>query len=341
MIHTRALPFLAMLLALPLSAQDAPALAPVGPLGYWKGDDGPNPKSAVDSSGNGFHGTYSAGATISPTVAKIKDANPSSLQLDGATGVITIPDAPVLHLNRDFSISFWKRKTTRTKDYARLIGKGNGAARNFGLWEAPGEDDRLLFQMYAQGGQPVIDLWSSTPVKPETWVHVIVTISVNSCAMYFNGTLVGNGMRAGEPGTSGDPLTFGHAGFHTFWAGQLDDIRLYNRALSMSEIVYLSAGNGAPAPPAALVAKSAVSTQVTLQWTPSPTPAPAGTATYYRVLRAAAPGQEFTAVGSMLTGAGFSDLKVEAGKTYVYRVTAVNTGGESVPSNELSVAVPK
>ena len=40
--------------------------------------------------------------------------------------------------------------------------------------------------------------------------------------------------------TSTDPLTFGAAGFHQGLFGLLDDIRLYNRALSDQEIEQLA-----------------------------------------------------------------------------------------------------
>src|SRR5678815_4725580 len=75
--------------------QASNALAPVGPLGHWKGDDGDAPKTAADSSGNGFNGTYSKGASRSATVAALKFENTGSFNLDGATGMVSVPDAPI------------------------------------------------------------------------------------------------------------------------------------------------------------------------------------------------------------------------------------------------------
>src|SRR5690349_10805024 len=173
------------------------ALAPVGPLGHWKGDDGDAPKTALDSSGNGFNGTYSPGATKSPTVAALKFENTGSINLDGAAGMVSVPDAPVLRITGDFTVSFWKRKTALAKDWTRMVGKGNGAQRNFGVWEAPEGDGRILFQMYGPGGASVIDLWSNAATPINTWTHILCTVSVNSVAMYINGQPAGNGMRTG------------------------------------------------------------------------------------------------------------------------------------------------
>jgi hypothetical protein len=316
------------------------ALAPVGPLGHWKGDDGDAPKTALDSSGNGFNGTYSPGATKSPTVAALKFENTGSINLDGAAGMVTIPDAPVLRITGDFTVSFWKRKTALTKDWTRMVGKGNGTQRNFGVWEAPEGDGRILFQMYGPGGASVIDLWSNAATPINTWVHVLCTVSVNSVAMYINGQPAGNGMRTGEPGTAADPLTFGHAGYHGFWPGQLDDIRIYNRALSMSEVAYLAAGNGPPVAPTQLASTASTPQFVAVKWTPTTTTPPAGTATYYVLKRSTTQGKDYAAVASMLPGTTCIDPKVEPGKTYFYVVTALNTGGESIASNEITVATP-
>ncbi len=311
------------------------ALAPVGPLGYWSGDDAARPGN--DSTGNGFHGKCSDGAAASKEVAPLKFPNAGSLSLNGTTGVLTIPDCPALRSAGDLTVSFWKRRTANAKDWARIVGKGNGAQRTFGVWQAPDGDNRLLFQQYDVGGRPVIDLFSPAATNVNTWYHLLVVVSVDSVALYVNGALAANGMRTGEPGTAADPLTFGHAGFHTFWAGQVDDVRIYDRALSMSEVVYLAGGQGPPAPPTALQAKDGA-----LQWTASATPPPAGTATYYLVKRSATPGKGHATVAPFMTSTSFTDANAEPGKTWHYVVTAINTGGESAPSNEVAVtAQPK
>lgn len=321
--------------------QQAPnALAPVGPLGHWKGDDGDAPKTAADSSGNGFNGSYTKGASKSATVAALKFENTGSFNLDGATGMVTVPDAPALRIVGDFTVSLWKRKTALAKDYTRLVGKGNGAQRNFGIWEAPEGDGRILFQMYGPGGGSVIDLWSNVQTPINTWTHILCTVSVNAVAMYINGQPAGNGLRTGEPGISADPLTFGFAGYHAYWAGQLDDIRIYNRALSMSEVAYLAAGHGPPVAPTQLASTAATPQFVSVKWTATTTPPPAGTATYYVLKRSATQGKDYAPVASMLPGTTCIDPTVEPGKTYYYVVTALNTGGESIASNEVTVATP-
>lgn len=316
-------------------------LAPLGPIGHWKGDDGAMPTAAGDSSGNNRNGTYSPGSgTSTNDLPPLKFSNPSCFTLDGTTGIVSIPDNPALRITGDLTIAFWKRKTALNKDWVRVLGKGNGGQRNYGVWEFPEGENRLKFQMYNQNGGSVLDLDTPAAIPLNTWAHVTIVISVNSAAFYINGALVANAQRTGEPGTSADPLTFGHAGYHGFFAGQLDDVRIYSRALSTSEVVYLAGGNGAPAPPTALASKSAAPGKVELTWTGSETPAPAGTATIYIVKRSKTAGSGHGILTSGLPIHSFVDAQAEAGATYAYLVTAVNTGGESVASNEITVAVP-
>jgi len=323
------------------AGQAAPALSPVGPLGYWKGDDGERPASAADASGNGYAGTYAAGSGGSTTVPTTKFANPLSFSLDGKSGVISIPDAPALRLSRDLTVSLWARRTADVNDWVRLVGKGNPGQRNFGVWLFPGGDGRIKFQIYNASGGSILELDSppETATKLDTWFHVTCAISGDAAALYLNGARAATGWRNGEPGVSGDPLTFGHAGYHGFFAGQLDEVRIYDRALSMSEIVYVAQGNGPPAPPAGLAASAAEAKDVKLKWTASSTTPPAGTATHYLVKRSATSGGGYAPLVSARAATIFDDATAEAGKTYYYVVTAVDAGGESGPSNELKVEI--
>ena len=329
----------ALLVCLGASPQQAPrGGAPIGPLGHWKADDGTPPQAAADASGNGFKGTYSAGASTSTEVPALKCPNTGSFNLDGATGMISIPDHPSLRITGDITVSFWKRKTAVVKDWVRIVGKGNGAQRNFGIWEYPDASGQIKCQMYGPGGQSVLELDSPAATPMNAWTHIVLTVSCNSAALYINGALVANGTRTGEPGTAADPITFGHAGYHGFFPGQIDDVRIYDRALSMGEVVYLAAGHGAPDAPAGLAATSSGAEQVTLKWNATATEPPKGTVTYYTVKRSTTAGSGYATVTWGLTGTTAIDLRPDPKATYYYVVTAINSAGESVASNEVSVA---
>lgn len=89
-----------------------------------------------------------------------------------------------------------------------------------------------------------------------------------------------------------------------------------------------------PLAPTGLTAKAG-SAQVSLAWKASAT---AATYNVYRGLEAGA--ESSTPVATGITGTSYTDTGVASGTTYFYRVAAVNTGGISRKSNEVSVTLP-
>lgn len=95
-------------------------------------------------------------------------------------------------------------------------------------------------------GDPIV----STPlaIQQGTWQHVALIVDAfaePSVRIYLNGELVGTSISSGA-NYGGYGLTIG-AGFDTdlfmpssYWIGLLDEVRVYNRALSDEEIVELS-----------------------------------------------------------------------------------------------------
>jgi fibronectin type 3 domain-containing protein len=85
-----------------------------------------------------------------------------------------------------------------------------------------------------------------------------------------------------------------------------------------------------PSAPTGVVA-TAGHTAIALNWTP------AATATTYNVYRGTTPGGEgATPIATGLTTTSFTDTSLTDGTTYYYRITAVNAGGESGQSAEVS-----
>lgn len=77
--------------------------------------------------------------------------------------------------------------------------------------------------------------------------------------------------------------------------------------------------------------------QVDLTWDPSPT-----SGVTYNVYRGTAPGVcGGTKVVSNLTLPSFSDTTVVLGASYVYAISAQNSGGESACTSELSIVIPQ
>ena len=97
--------------------------------------------------------------------------------------------------------------------------------------------------------------FGTTPVNDGKWRHLVATRdSGGGVSLYLDGKLepvgkIGFGGSADRTGmddvTTHDPLLIGRHGWkdEAFYTGELDEIRIYNRALSEKEVVRLHARN--------------------------------------------------------------------------------------------------
>jgi hypothetical protein len=84
------------------------------------------------------------------------------------------------------------------------------------------------------GGAGAIDLVSTSAQVSNVWKHYAVTTTATQSNLYVNGVLV----KTGVVNWAGDTasLFFGAYNGQSFLTGRLDDMRLYSRALSATEI---------------------------------------------------------------------------------------------------------
>jgi hypothetical protein len=197
-----------------------------GLVGYWSFDEGSG-TIAKDYSGNGNDGTIYGGATW--TTGKVG----SALSFDGVNDYVNVPDATMLRIPGDITIVFWMKKKLEATDWQRIVGKGNSAYRNYGVWEEAGTGKKILFQQYGGG----CNFFSNGTVELNQW-YFIASVRQNLTVgkIFINDQITQASCSSGSTYTSSDPLTIGYAGFHTYFPGLIDEVRIYNRALSDSEI---------------------------------------------------------------------------------------------------------
>jgi hypothetical protein len=145
--------------------------------------------------------------------------------LNGSDNFIEINNSDIYKITGNITISFWMNTNSNARDWVRLVGKGNSTKRNYGVW-LNRSNNKILFQQYNSTGKGVLNLYSLNSTVNGQWTHVTCTINNNKAKIYLNGTADSNGNRSGEPGTSGDNLSFGYAGFHTYYNGMMDEVRI-------------------------------------------------------------------------------------------------------------------
>ncbi len=245
--------------------------------------------SANDASGNGNHGTvYGA----SPTSDRL--GNPDAAYLfDGIDDYILVEDNLPLRLaNTDFSLSVWAYETQRNVNFqdALLVKRGPLTEDGWffsitGQQSASHQGVGKLYYQVSGGDDPRVYSPGSIPL--DTWTHLLVTYSNTDhvARLYVDGTQVtaSGPIPSPNPNTSFD-LCIGSdsqgMGYH--WHGKMDDVRIYNRLLSISEIHELAGILGDLTAPEALTITRAEGL-IHLNWDPVPT------ATSYNIFSSADP----------------------------------------------------
>ena len=208
------------------------ALLNLALVGHWKFEDGKGTR-ALDATPNGFDADLKGGTRWSQ--GRIGGA----VTFDGNDDAAEVPDHELLRITGDMTIAFWMKKDKEASDWSRLVGKGDTKLRNYGVWEENGASKKILWQQYDKNGKSILSFTSNADVEIGKWVHVAAVIRGKKGEIFINGRLDTSETRTGIPATSGDPLTFATCSWHSAFPGALDDIRVYNRALSAAEVAAL------------------------------------------------------------------------------------------------------
>ncbi|KKP84865.1 MAG: MSHA biogenesis protein MshQ, partial [Candidatus Moranbacteria bacterium GW2011_GWF2_35_54] len=208
-----------------------------GLVGYWKMDESTWNGTAgevEDASGNNNHGIAVGGA--STTVGKFGSGGGFDGVDDWVSTNVTLPAYPI------FTYSSWVKISSAPASTYVIIGPKDGADPDFKIYS----DRRLLLQSSGIGTVG----WSTGVVPLNEWTHVAVFCDASNkkYTFYINGQLSGSGTYAGDYFITTSKLEIGsrYLGASSFFNGNIDETRIYNRALSPDEIKQLY--NYAPGP---------------------------------------------------------------------------------------------
>jgi hypothetical protein len=278
--------------------------------------------TAADTSGNGRNATLVSG----PTFAAGKLGNALGF-VKASSQYATLPAELVSSLT-DFTISTWVNPTT-LDTWARVFDFGTGTTNYLFLSTTKGAGKpRVAFKVNGAAEQGVD---SSVALTAGAWSHVAVTLSGNTMTLYVNGAVAGTNTNVTARPSQLGSTTLNYLGKSQFndpyLNGALDDFRIYNRALSASEIGVLSAAQ-------ITVPQNVTATpgdgRITLAWN-----AVSG-ATAYTVQRSSSASGPFTVLARGITAATYADTGLADATTWYYTVAAEGLPGESAASATVS-----
>ena len=203
-----------------------------GLVGYWSFNGNAN-----DESGNGNNGTVN-GATL--TTDRFGVAN-KAYSFDGVSNSILVNHQPIFNMGNNYTISSWFNlidfNSVRTIINKNITGEGKNDYFNLSILNNSG----IIYLQFGDG--ILVDTIGTTvPITLNTW-HNAQMVMGDSVSLYLDGVLIGKKIRALSPLENTNPISIGHwINQNIFYKGKIDDIGIWNRALSHQEITALYNG---------------------------------------------------------------------------------------------------
>jgi hypothetical protein len=218
-----------------------------GPVSYWPFDEGTGTTAydAVnDNDGTIYEATWST-SDYAPVASNV-----ASLQFDGFNDYVGIPDSDSLDTGTQFTIAAW----FKTDDVDKVDPKTESKTQTivmYGWDPADGKNNPLHIRDYKlylaiRGyGGGLEDLVGVTDIVSNQWYHVAVTYDGTTATMYLNGTVEVSQAATMDLNTD-SRMTIGryqnplNENLYYHFDGLIDEVGLWNRALSAEEVAWLA-----------------------------------------------------------------------------------------------------
>lgn len=218
----------------------AGSLSDIGPRHWWKLDDAAG-TTALDTGPGARDGTLLNGAAWT-TAGSIDGA----LLFDGVNDQV---DLGTLDVGAAFTISAWINLSGSASNIRTIVANkvGGGASNGFALFlNAYNTTDRRLILETGNGSAGANAATAAGAVPVDGWVHVaaVVDRAAGVARLYVNGADATSGQAIRTDfGTARATRMAAFADGQFTFAGGLDDLRIYPRKLSVSEVAQLAQGN--------------------------------------------------------------------------------------------------
>jgi concanavalin A-like lectin/glucanase superfamily protein len=187
----------------------------------------------ADSSGNNLNGT--ATSTTWTTAGRYGNA----LSFNGTSSYVNLGNPVALQATGSMSWTAWVKATSTPADDGQIVARSGGTSG----WQFKTSPDTgpHTFGIMISGSTGIVQRYSTTVRALNTWYHVaaVYNAAARTLDIYVNGAL-DNGVLLGTiPAAQTVPSTNVNIGRRSggyYFAGILDDLRIYGRALTADEI---------------------------------------------------------------------------------------------------------
>ena len=179
----------------------------------------------ADSSGNGNTGTI-AGATWTPS-GKFGGA----LSFNGTNARVTIPDSASLDLIDAMTLEAWVYPTVAPAEWRAVIAKD--VDRYYLMASSDNQNRPAVGGTF---GTTNLNAFGAATLPVNAWTHLAATYDRTTIRLYVNGIQVSSVAQTQAMSASTEVLTIGADFYGEYFTGLIDEVRIYNRALTSGEI---------------------------------------------------------------------------------------------------------
>ncbi|MEU8712442.1 LamG domain-containing protein [Streptomyces sp. NPDC048663] len=204
------------------------------PSGIWHLDN-----SGSDSTTATAHTLTTGGAATYSALAR---AGSHTLNLDGTSGYAATSQT-VLDTGKSFSVSAWVRLKDASRNYTALSQAGTTAS-GFQLYYSSAYKAWIFNRHGSDIAGPVITRSiSAMPPTLNVWTHLtgVYDAAAGSIQLYVNGRPQGEPVSFTTPWNATGALQVGRlhasAAYSEYFAGQIDEVHVWSRALADSEVI--------------------------------------------------------------------------------------------------------
>ncbi|MFN0054700.1 MAG: putative Ig domain-containing protein, partial [Planctomycetales bacterium] len=199
------------------------------PVGYWRLGDTLS-AVATDSSGNNLHGQY-VGLPSLGIVGALAENTDSAARFAGGP-FVTVADRPALRPSQ-ITLEAWVRPASPPAFRSIVMKSSNGNwLDGYGLAAYYyGNNDIHFFVNNSSSGEV------SGIIPLDTWSHVVGTYDGRHLRLFVNGVLTGEAPYNEAIAHSTAPLRIGSGAGDFHWNGDLDEVAIYDSALSADQVL--------------------------------------------------------------------------------------------------------
>ncbi len=189
--------------------------------------EGSSTTTATDLSGYGNHGSIKEAALVTD------GSSGNALNFDGVNDLVTVNDSASLDLSTGFTFEAWVKPASIKRSSVVFKEQAGGSVYNLYAYE----DADLWGSSFNDGvNEHVVS--GANPLPINQWTHLVSTYDGAKLQLYKNGVLESSSAQSGTIKISDGVLQIGgNSVWGEYFQGYIDEVKIYNRALTQAEIV--------------------------------------------------------------------------------------------------------